>query len=196
MRLKRLCYYHWSFGPKFNDIDLSLFVLKSTIFTKLIQPFLRDVLGHFKSVSSSFMKDTIEQITSLASYVVVVAAWMWPTRVVLHPRLFIMCVCVCVCARSTLCDPTDCGSPGSSVLGISQVKLLKWVPCSIPGDLPDPGIKSASLGSPALPGRFFTTSATWEAHPYTYIHSFSDSFPTQVVTEYWVEFPVLYVGPY
>ena len=27
---------------------------------------------------------------------------------------------------------------------------------------------------------------------YTYIHSFLDSFPIQVITEYWVEFPVLY----
>ena len=72
-------------------------MLKSTIFTKLIQPFLKDVLGHFKSVSNSFMKDTIEQITPLASYVVAAATWKWPTRVVLHPCLFTVCVCVCVC---------------------------------------------------------------------------------------------------
>ena len=32
-----------------------------------------------------------------------------------------------------------------------------------PGDLPDPGIKQASFLSPALAGRFFTTSATREA---------------------------------
>ena len=32
-----------------------------------------------------------------------------------------------------------------------------------PGDLPNPGIESASLMSPALIGRFFTTSSTWEA---------------------------------
>ena len=30
------------------------------------------------------------------------------------------------------------------------------------GDLPNPGIKLASLASPALADRFFTTSATWE----------------------------------
>ena len=30
------------------------------------------------------------------------------------------------------------------------------------GDLPDPGIQPASLASPVLAGRFFTTSATWE----------------------------------
>ena len=32
-----------------------------------------------------------------------------------------------------------------------------------PGDLLNPGIKPMSLTSPALVGRFFTTSATWEA---------------------------------
>ena len=33
-----------------------------------------------------------------------------------------------------------------------------------PGDVPDPGIEHASLiMSPALTGRFFTTSSTWEA---------------------------------
>ena len=32
-----------------------------------------------------------------------------------------------------------------------------------PGDLPDPGIKSTSLVSPALAGEFFTTSTTCEA---------------------------------
>ena len=33
-----------------------------------------------------------------------------------------------------------------------------------PGDLPAPGIEPASLMSLALAGRFFTISATWEAH--------------------------------
>ena len=35
--------------------------------------------------------------------------------------------------------------------------------CPPPGDLPNPGIKPMFLKSPALAGRFFTTSATWEA---------------------------------
>ena len=30
------------------------------------------------------------------------------------------------------------------------------------GNLPDPGIEPTSLTSPALAGRFFTASATWE----------------------------------
>ena len=32
-----------------------------------------------------------------------------------------------------------------------------------PGDIPDPGFEPASLISPALAGRFFTISTTWEA---------------------------------
>ena len=36
------------------------------------------------------------------------------------------------------------------------------LPCTPPGGLLDPGIKSVSLTSPSLAGRFFTTSATWE----------------------------------
>ena len=40
-----------------------------------------------------------------------------------------------------------------------------WIglPCPPPGDLPDPGIESMSLISPALGGGFFVKSATWEA---------------------------------
>ena len=37
------------------------------------------------------------------------------------------------------------------------------MPCPPSSDLPDPGIEPTSLMSPALAGRFFTTSATWEA---------------------------------
>ena len=37
------------------------------------------------------------------------------------------------------------------------------LPCPTPGNLPDPGIKPTSLISPALVGRFFITSTTWEA---------------------------------
>ena len=63
----------------------------------------------------------------------------------------------------------DCGLPGSSVQGILQARILKWVamwsglPCLPPRALPDPGIELASLPSLALAGGFFTTSATWEA---------------------------------
>ena len=64
---------------------------------------------------------------------------------------------------STLCDPMDCSPPGSSVHGILQARILEWLPFSSPGDLPDPGIESKFLMSPAQANGFFNTSATWEA---------------------------------
>ena len=60
----------------------------------------------------------------------------------------------------TLCDPMDSSLPSSSVHGTLQVRILEWLPCPPPGDLPDPGIEPASLMSPALASRFFTTSTT------------------------------------
>ena len=52
----------------------------------------------------------------------------------------------------TLCDPMDCNSPGSSVRGILQVRVLEWVSIPFSGDLPNLGIKPTSLESPALAG--------------------------------------------
>ena len=54
-----------------------------------------------------------------------------------------------------------CQAPLS--LGILQARILEWVPCSLPRDLPDPGIEPTSLMSLGLAGGFFTTSATWDA---------------------------------
>ena len=48
-------------------------------------------------------------------------------------------------------------------MGFSRQKHWSALPFPPPGDLPSPGIEPASLSSPALAGRFFTTSATWEA---------------------------------
>ena len=52
----------------------------------------------------------------------------------------------------------------------SRQEYWSGLPCPPPGNLPDPGIKLASLMSPALAGRFFTTSATWEALEEEWIH--------------------------
>ena len=52
----------------------------------------------------------------------------------------------------TLCDPVDCSLPGSSVHGILRQEYWSELPCTSPGDLPDPGFELASLESPALAG--------------------------------------------
>ena len=53
----------------------------------------------------------------------------------------------------TLCDPVDCGPPGSSVRGILQARTLERSPCPPPGDLPNPRIelKSPALKADSLP---------------------------------------------
>ena len=48
-------------------------------------------------------------------------------------------------------------------MGFSRQEYWSGLPCP-PGDLPDPGTEPTSLMSPALAGRFFTTSTTWETH--------------------------------
>ena len=57
-----------------------------------------------------------------------------------------MCVLV-VQSCLTLYDPMDCSSPGSSVHGILQARILEWIAFPSPGDLPNLGIESRS---PAL----------------------------------------------
>ena len=63
----------------------------------------------------------------------------------------------------TLCNPMDWSLTDFSAHGILQTKILEWVPCPPPWDLPDPGIEPTPLRSPALAGGFFTTITTWEA---------------------------------
>ena len=41
--------------------------------------------------------------------------------------IYLVCVCVCTQSIPILCDPMDCRPPGSSVHGIFQARILKWV---------------------------------------------------------------------
>ena len=47
----------------------------------------------------------------------------------------------------TLCHPIDCSMPGSSMWGFSRQEYWRGLPCPLPRDLPNPGIK---LRSPTL----------------------------------------------
>ena len=44
----------------------------------------------------------------------------------------------------TLCYSTDCSPPGSSVHGLFQARILEWLSFPPPGNLPNPGIETAS----------------------------------------------------
>ena len=62
------------------------------------------------------------------------------------------------CSVAQLClilfDPMDCSPPGSSVRGILQVTILKWVAMPSSRGFSDPGIEPMSLISSAMAGFF------------------------------------------
>ena len=55
-------------------------------------------------------------------------------------------------------------------MGFSRQEYWSVLPFPPPRDLPYPGIKPKSLGSPLLAGSFFTTIATWESLGYRSPH--------------------------
>ena len=57
--------------------------------------------------------------------------------------------------------PTACQAP--LFMGFSRQEYWSGLPSSPPGNLLDPGMELTPLMSPALAGRFFTTSAMGEA---------------------------------
>ena len=69
---------------------------------------------------------------------------------------------VCVLShlsRVWLCTATLWTAAHQAPLSMGSSRQEYWsvLPCPLPGDLPDPGIKPVSLVSPELAGRFFTT---------------------------------------
>ena len=77
----------------------------------------------------------------------------------LHPQISLQLFCIhgqLLQLSPTLCNPTDCSPPGSSVRGILQARIQSGLLCPPPGVLPDPGIQPASLMPPVLAGGFFT----------------------------------------
>ena len=74
--------------------------------------------------------------------------------------LFILCVCSVVSDSAT---PWTVTYQAPLSIGFSREEYWSELPFPSPEDLPDAGIKIASLVSPALAGGFFNTGATWEA---------------------------------
>ena len=82
--------------------------------------------------------------------------------------VFILCVQTLSCVQLYV-SPGAVAHQAPLSIGFSRQECWSGLPFLSPVDLPAPGIEPAS---PALPGRFFTTSTTWEAHFYLWpIHS-------------------------
>ena len=69
-----------------------------------------------------------------------------------------MYACVLNCVRLFV-NPWTVALQAPLSMGFSRQEYWSELPFPSPGDLPDPGIEPRS---PALTGRFFTTSSTWE----------------------------------
>ena len=73
----------------------------------------------------------------------------------------------CVCIRSVMSNSATSWTVAYQAplsMGFSRQGYWSGLPFPPRGDLPDPGIEPTSLPSPALAGRFFTTTTTWEFH--------------------------------
>ena len=88
---------------------------------------------------------------------------VWATREA-HPRVIQNSVNnrLCCAVASVMPDSLKCYRLWPSRLlcpwGFSRQEYWGGLTCPPPGDFPNPGIEPISLGSPALAGRFFTTS--------------------------------------
>ena len=73
---------------------------------------------------------------ALDKYNITVGRILWISGIAFFFGKSFQALCVCVCVYSvtqlcpTLCDPTDCSLPGSSVHRISQSRIQKWVAIS------------------------------------------------------------------
>ena len=79
-----------------------------------------------------------------------------------HQVLSMFCCC-CLFTKScpTFCDPMDCSSPGSSVHGISQARILEWIAISSSTGSSQPRDQTQVS---CLAGRFFTTEPPGKPH--------------------------------
>ena len=77
-----------------------------------------------------------------------------------------VCVCSLVQSCLTLCSPMDCSPPGSSVHGISQVRILEWVAISYFRRSSCPRNQTHISCVSCIGRRILYLFATWEA-PYT-----------------------------
>ena len=84
---------------------------------------------------------------------------------VFFPHGILMSVCVLSCFNCVwlFSAPWTVAYQAPLSMGFSRQGYWSGMPFPSPGDLPDPGIEFECLMSPALGGRFFKISATWEA---------------------------------
>ena len=106
-------------------------------------------------------------------------------RKIPRSRLLDCICCCCLVAKSylTLCDPMFTCSPGSSVHGIFQARILGWVvmPFSRGSSHPRDRTRVSCIG-----GRCFTVWATWEAYSFMPGHTEVITFQKSLKPREWI----------
>ena len=70
--------------------------------------------------------------------------------------LHTMCLCLIIQPYLTLCNPLGCSPSGSSVYGIFQARILKWVAISSARASSQPRDQTHIFSISCIAGRFFT----------------------------------------
>ena len=78
-------------------------------------------------------------------------------------QLLFACMLSCLSHVRLFETPRTTGNLAPLSKGFSRQEYLSGLPFLTSRDLPNPGIKPASLMSPVLGGRYFTTEPLWEA---------------------------------
>ena len=139
-----LIYNAWQFFSHFPCLILPVWQFKGWL---LLAP---SILHRCFRLSYQDTGSNMDQITQVAGST---AQFNYKANfLLLSTKIPGMCVCACVracvlVAQScpSLCDPTDCSPPGSSIHEFSVQEYWSEVTFPSPRDLPDPGIKPGSL---------------------------------------------------
>ena len=97
-------------------------------------------------------------IGSVHQIILIIHFWIKCLCLFIFKMLWLLLPCIKVCAVlclvvqscPSLCNPMDYSLPDYSGHGISQANSWSGLPFPSPGNLPDPGIETASSMSPAL----------------------------------------------
>ena len=81
--------------------------------------------------------------------------------IIINRFVYVLCSVTQLCP--TLCGPMDYSPSDSPVPGIFRARILEWVACPPPEDVPDPVTEPTNQVSPAFAGGFFTIGATWKS---------------------------------
>ena len=110
------------------------------------------------------MQNTCNDLAQHLEGTVELGTWSWCSLYLIISLP--VCMPSCFSHVQLFATPWTVAHQAPLSIGFSRQEYWSGLPCPPPGGLPHPEIKPASLMSPALAGRFFTTSTTWEVKLY------------------------------